>query len=574
MSNFQRIVRYEPSENCPHPVAAGLGVQFAMLVVTSTVIVWAAVIHAGGGSEDYLTWAVFATLLVSGITTLVQTYRVGILGCGYVLVTGSFEAFIAVAATAIERGGPALLAALVLSAGLVQLVLAHRMALLRRILTHTVTGTMIMLIAAIVMPAAFDMLKTPAGAPAGAVPASACATLAVFVFIALFSSGAWRLWAPFAAIAAGCLTAAAYGHYDLARVFEAPWFGLPSLSGHPGIDLEFGTDFWQLLPAFIFVNVVAATETIVSGISIQRVSWRKERAVDYRAVQGALAADGAGDLLAGLLGSVPMTTYSSSVSLAELTGVASRRVGLYTGVLFAALAVCPKATALFVAIPASVGGAYLMVLLSMLFVFGAKILVRDGIDYRKSLIAGVSFWIGLGFEHGLLFPQYLSAGWSGMLGNGVLTGGVTVIGLTLFLESANSRQRRIETKLDIEALPGILDFLGDFSMRQRLNEEMKQRLEAVAEEALSALIEHLGPEAETRRLRMIARVDSAAAELEFLAGSAEGNLEDRIADLSGDVEPSEQGLALRMLRHRASSVRYAQYNDMDVLTLRLERERS
>ena len=41
----------------------------------------------------------------------------------------------------------------------------------------------------------------------------------------------------------------------------------------------------------------------------------------------------------------------------------------------------------------------------MLFVLGMKIVVQDGMDYRKGLIAGISFWAGVGFQHGLIFPE-------------------------------------------------------------------------------------------------------------------------------------------------------------------------
>ena len=44
---------------------------------------------------------------------------------------------------------------------------------------------------------------------------------------------------------------------------------------------------------------------------------------------GAVTADGVGNLLSGLAATVPNTTYSSSVSMTEITGVASRTVGVY-----------------------------------------------------------------------------------------------------------------------------------------------------------------------------------------------------------------------------------------------------
>ena len=124
----------------------------------------------------------------------------------------------------------------------------------------------------------------------------------------------------------------------------------------PGFDVTPGVEFWALLPAFVVVTLVGAIETIGDGVAIQRVSRRNPRATDFRVVQGALNADGVGNLLSGILATVPNTTYSSSISLAEVTGVAARRVGVVIGVIFVVLAFFPKVAALLIAIPAARGG--------------------------------------------------------------------------------------------------------------------------------------------------------------------------------------------------------------------------
>lgn len=55
-------------------------------------------------------WAVCAALAISGITTAVQAARVGRVGSGYVMLMGSSSAFLAVCLSALEQGGPGLLA--------------------------------------------------------------------------------------------------------------------------------------------------------------------------------------------------------------------------------------------------------------------------------------------------------------------------------------------------------------------------------------------------------------------------------------------------------------------------------
>ena len=61
----------------------------------------AIVVRAAGGSEAYLSWAVFAAVAVSGTTTVLQGVRLGRIGAGYVLLMGTSGAFIAVCVAAL-----------------------------------------------------------------------------------------------------------------------------------------------------------------------------------------------------------------------------------------------------------------------------------------------------------------------------------------------------------------------------------------------------------------------------------------------------------------------------------------
>ena len=569
-----RDVRFEPNERPPGALAFGMGAQQAVLCIAGVVLTPVIVIRAAGEGDPYLTWAVFAALLVSGVTTIMQAVRVGRIGAGYPLLMGTSGAFIAVCVTSLVEGGPGLLATLVAISALFQFLLSERLSLLRRIITPTVAGTVIMLIAVTVMPIIFGMLAdVPEGTSPAAAPASAITTLVVIAALALRATGALRLWMPLIGLVAGCVVASFFGLYDIDRVIAAAWIGIPD-GGWPGFDLEFGAAFWGLLPAFVFVTLIGATETIGDSIAIQRVAWRKPRAVDFRAVQGAVAADGAGNLLSGLAGTVPNTTYSTSIAITELTGVAARSVGVWIGVVFAAAAFLPKVAALLLAIPSPVVAAYATVLLSLLFVLGMRIVVQGGVDYRKATIAGVAFWVGVGFQHQVVFADHLGEWWGSLLGNGMTAGGLTAIALTLFMELTGPRSRRIETVLTVEALPEVIGFLREFASRRSWSESAVQRLCSAGEETLLSLAQPEGSGATDakRRLLVIARGSRKAAELEFVAAPGEENLEDRMVLLTerGGGAPAEHEISLRLLRHYASSVYHQQYHDTDIVTVRVE----
>ncbi len=566
-------VRFEPNDKLPRALALGLGLQFAVLCLAGIVLTPAIVIRAGGGTESYLAWAVFTAVAVSGVTTILQAARLGRIGSGYVLVMGTSPTFIAVCIAAIAEGGPALMATLVIAASVFQFALSGRLSLLRRILTPNVAGTVIMLIAVTVMPHAWRMIgEAPPEASPLAAPLTALATLVMICGIALRGNAVLRLWAPVIGVAGGSLIAGYFGLYDTSRVAAAAWFGLPQGSW-PGLDLSFGPAFWGLLPAFVFATLVGATETIGDALAIQRVSWRTRRAPDFRVVQGAVAADGAGNLLSGLAGTVPNTTYSASVAVTELTGVAARRVGIAVGAVFLVATLLPKLLAAILAVPGPVVAAYVIVLMAMLFMVGVKLVLQEGMSYRNGLICGVSFWIGTGFQAGVVFPEFFAEFAGGMLQDGMTAGGLTAITLTLLVELTAPRRRRLQVPFGVAALPEIVAFLGAFTKRSGWRENMRQRLEAVSEETLLTLLgERDEKENAKRRLLLIARKEGGGAVLEFIAAPGEGNMEDRIALLSEQASEvaAEQEVSLRLLRAQASSVRHHQYHDTDIVTVHVD----
>ena len=575
----QQDVRYEPHERPPLAITAGLGLQYALLSIASVVLTPTVMISIAGESEAYLSWVVFSALAVSGITTAIQARPIGRIGAGYILVMGSTSAYLAVGVSALEQGGGGLLATLIIISSLFQFVLAAKMSLLRKVFTPTVAGTVLMLIPVTISPIILRKLNdVPESASPAAAPVIAGVTLFVMLAIAIRFTGRLRLWAPAIGIVAGYATAGlGYGILDTQIIRDAAWIGLPKFE-YPGLDLGFGPEFWALLPAFVLVTLVGAMDTLGDSIAIQRVSWRKARAVEFKSIQGAITADGLGNLLSGVAGTVPNTTYAASISTAELTGVASRSVGVCVGIVFVVLAFLPKFVAVIIATPGPVVAAYFVILMALLFIFGMKVLLQDGLDYRKGLVVGVAFWIGIAFQLDWIFPEYFQGQWSELLGNGMTVGGFTVILLSMFRELTGGRRQRLRTKLDEEAIAKIDAFLASFAKRKGWGEAMVQRLRAVGEETLQVLLppQEDRTDDRSRRLLLIARRDGAAADLEFIAATEETNLEDQLAMLSEGPPsvPTAEETSLRLLRHYASSVRHQQYHDTDVVTVRVEPKQS
>ena len=531
------------------------------------------VANASGRGDSYLSWMVFASLVVCGASTLLQTRRLGPVGAGAVLPMFTAAFSIPFCINAVVDGGPATLTTLVLVSAAAQLVISRWLFILRRLVTPTVGGTVMMILSitlASVVPRLLEevSLAEPVGAPL-----TALATLGVIAALILRGSAVLRLWGPIVGIIVGCAVAAAFGFYDTERVIQAPWVGLPS--EWPGLGLDFGIPFWTLLPAFLFLGVVISIQANGESITQQRVAWRQERAVDFRQVQGALAGAGATNLLAGVAGTVPNIINPGAVSYTQTTGVASLRVGYCIGCIFILAAFLPKVSGLLSAIPGPVMAGYLIVLSGTLFVDGARTVIQSEHNRQKILVAGVCFWIGAAFQFGLFSLPGIGPVWGTLLESGITTGGLAVVVMVLYLEFTNPRRMRFQSQLDVDALPELNEFIAKFAGRRGWDTAMQERLSAVAEETLLTLapldLEGNDDARDDRRLVVLASGEGPVADLEFIGGGNEENMEDRLRQLQQyDSEtPVENELSLRLLRSYASSVKHQQYRDADIITVRV-----
>ena len=546
-----------------------------MIGLAPTVLIVAITALAAGQDERYLSWAVFAALIISGVNTALQAAKIGRLGGGHILIMGATPNFIAVSILAIEEGGPAILASLIVVSSLFYLALAAWLPLLRRIITPVVSGTVLMLIAALILPIAFDRLQeVPEGSSLAAGPCVAAVTLIAATMLMLRGPRTWRPWSLLLGIAAGCVAAVPFGLYDFERLSTASWVGIPD-SGFPGLDLTPSAGFWALLPMFLIVTLVQVIKGIGDGVVVQQVSRRRPRTTDFRLIQGSTYANGVSVLLSGLAGTPPTTYYSSStVSLINLTGVSARSAGYAVGGLLAILAFFPKITSVLLSIPSPVMGGFLVIAIGMLFVEGIQTLVRAGLDPQKAIVVGLAFSIGLGMEQRNVLADLLGSPWGELLGNGITIGTATALALTAFLELTSSRRRRLEVRLDIADLPRIDAFLQETAAKMGWDAAATERLRSAGEETLSSLLQpdDAYPAGEAPRLIVVARPEGGTVEMEFLAVFDEENLEDRLAYLDEQTETfDERELSFRLLRHYASSVRHQKYHGLDVVTVQVAR---
>ncbi|MCY3648061.1 MAG: hypothetical protein OXH07_13940 [Chloroflexi bacterium] len=571
--------RYEADEKPPLLSSLGYGLQFSLIASATLLVTPVIVANAADRGGSYVTWMVFASLVVVGLSTIIQVRRLGFVGAGAVLPMFTAAFAIPFCITALVDGGPATLTTLVIVSAIVQLIVSRWLFILRRFVTPTVGGTVMMILSITLASVVFDLLDEATSADPEEASLTALATMVVAAALMLRGSAFLRFWGPLVGIVVGCIVAGGLGIFDTGRITAANWVGIPSES--PGLRLDFSVDFWTLVPAFLFLGVIIAIQANGAAIAMQRVAWRDNRAVSFRQVQGAVAGAGASNLLAGLAGTVPNAVNPAMVSFTQITGVAARRVGYFIGAILIIVAFLPKVSAVLSSIPGPVMTGYLIMVTGALFVEGARTVIQNEQSQEKIAVAGVCFWIAASFQFELFHLPDIGAVGNALLKSGITTGGLAAIVMILYLELTNPRRMRFQSQLNVDALPDLNEFITRFARRRNWGSAMQERLTAVAEETLLTLAPldlSLGGDDEDeekpkdeRQLVVLASSEGTTADLEFIGGGAGANLEDQIRQIQehDSLTAVEEELSLVLLRSYAESVTHQQYHDTDIIAVRV-----
>ncbi len=334
------------------------------------------------------------SLFSSGLATLIQVHGLGPFGTRLLSVQGTSFTFVPLAIAAGQVGGLSLILGMAVACAPVEIVLSRFLEPLRNWFPPVVTGTVVLLIGTTLIGVGMTDLAGGYGATDFGSPKNFAVGLGVLFAILLL--GAWRN-GKLASISIGLALLLGYlgsfglGAIELEPIRKAAWFQTPSF-------LPYGLTFDPvfLLP-WIVAYIVTALESVGDISATSKVSREPvEGPLFIQRLRGGVAADGLGSLLAGLLGSLPVTTFSQNNGVIALTGVAARRVGYGVGVFLVLMALVPKFGMLLSLIPKPVLGGATVLMFATVAIAGIGIISRDGWTPRKEKIVAVSLALGLG----------------------------------------------------------------------------------------------------------------------------------------------------------------------------------
>ncbi|MEO2507986.1 nucleobase:cation symporter-2 family protein [Clostridium paraputrificum] len=364
-----------------------------------------------------------ATILASGIATIIQSKGIGRIGARVPCIMGTDFTFVSPAITVGSVAGlPGIIGATILGS-IVEIVLSFFIKPLMKLFPPLVTGTVVCLIGLTLIPVSMDWAAGGVGAADYGSLRNVVIAMTVLVITLLlnrYGKGMISTASVLIGMVVGYIICIPLGMVDFSLVNEAKWFALPNI-------FEYGINFdLKNVIAFIPAYIVTTIETVGCLATICQVS--KIKADDKTIGRGVLS-DGIGSAMAGVLGTFPNTTFSQNVGLIPLTRNASRSVAIMAGILLVGLGFFPKFAALINIMPQPVLGGVGIVMFGTIAAAGIRTLSTVEINNRNLLIIATAIGLGLGVTFRPDFIANLPEGLRMIFASGISTG--TIVALVL-----------------------------------------------------------------------------------------------------------------------------------------------
>lgn len=230
------------------------------------------------------------------------------------------------------------------------------------------------------------------------------------------------------ALAIGYLAAAFLGRLDFTGMHQAALFQVPT-------PLHFGIGFsWALFVPMLIIYLVTSLEAIGDVTATSKISNEPvEGPVWMQRIKGGVLVNGANSLLAGVFNTFPSSVFAQNNGVIQITGVASRYVGIWIAGMLVVLGLFPVVAGVLQAVPEPVLGGAAMVMFGAVAASGINILAGVHLDRRALLIIAVSLALGLGVSQVPDILNSLPHALKNVLESGVATGGICALVMNWFL---------------------------------------------------------------------------------------------------------------------------------------------
>lgn len=390
LKNTEVNLIYGVDDDLDLPKKVLFGLQHIFAAFGGIIVVPLVIATSLGFDSKVTTALISASILGSGLATIIQAKGVGKVGARVACIMGTDFTFVSPAiSVGSVLGLPGIIGATILGS-LFEVILSFFIKPLMKFFPSLVTGTVVALIGLTLLPVSIDW----AAGGAGSANYASLENLAVAMFVLVitlllnnYGKGMISSASILIGIVVGYIVCIPLGLVDFTPVKEASWLSFPKI-------LEFGVTFdAKAVMAFIPAYFVATIGTVGCLKAIGETS--NIDIGDKRVAAGVLS-DGVGSALGGLVGSCPNTSFSQNIGIISLTKVASRHVAVMTGILLVILGFLPKVAAIITGIPNPVLGGVGIMMFGTVAAAGIRTLSNIKLTERNLLIIAISMGLGLG----------------------------------------------------------------------------------------------------------------------------------------------------------------------------------
>lgn len=423
--------------------------QHLLAIIVPIVTPGLLICQALGVSARDTNLIVSMSLVISGIATFVQCKRFGPFGAGLLIVQGTSFNFvgplIAGGALMVKQGTPvegvmAAIFGVVIAGSFVEMSVSRILPFVKRLITPLVTGIVVLMIGLTLIKVGLISMGGGFGAMANGTFANgenlllSGVVLAIIVILNRIPVVWMRSCAIVIALAVGYALAGYMGRLDFTGMHEAALFQVPT-------PLHFGLSFsWALFIPMLVIYLVTSLEAIGDVTATSKVSRQPvEGPVWMQRIKGGVLVNGANSLLAGLFNTFPSSIFAQNNGVIQLTGIASRHIGMWIAVMLVILGLFPSVAGVIQAVPEPVLGGAAMVMFGAVAASGINILASTRLDRRALLIIAVSLALGLGVAQVPEFLAHMPAAVRNVLESGVATGGICALVLNWFLPESKEQ---------------------------------------------------------------------------------------------------------------------------------------
>ena len=245
------------------------------------------------------------------------------------------------------------------------------------ILPPAAMGAIVAIIGLELAPVAADMAgltgKVSAPFTVASASAVALATLGLTILASVLLRGFLGVIPVLLGVVGGTVLSLVLGKVDLAGIAAAPWLQVPTFYA-PTFHAK---AFLMILPAAFVVLAEHVGHLVVTGNIVGR------DLVKDPGLHRSLLGDGLSNILSGLAGATPNTTYGENIGVMAITKVYSVWVIGGAAVIAIVVSFLGKVAAAIRAIPVPVMGGVCLLLFGIIAAAGIRMLVEQKVDYSK-----------------------------------------------------------------------------------------------------------------------------------------------------------------------------------------------